>query len=150
MEEPVDARLAAVFGSETRLRALGVLAGAFRPLTAYRVAKVGRIPVQKAYEELRRLGKSGLVVRKDGGWVLCDGDVRSLLRRRVRIRWAEDLEAERRHRRAEFEALFDRLERTPHTPPPAGWQPKDPGRFRRSPRKDRILRRMGRRTSVHA
>jgi hypothetical protein len=54
MEPDVDPKLVALFGSETRVRTLAVLAGAFRPLAAYRVAKVGGIPVQKAYEEVRR------------------------------------------------------------------------------------------------
>ncbi len=150
MDAPADRGLTALFGSETRVRALAVLAGAYGPLTAYRVAKVGEIPVQKAYEEMSRLSESGLVAHRRGGWVLGDRDVRALLRKRVRIRWAEDMNAERQHRRAEEEALFDRLERVRHARPPAGLQPRDPGRFFRSPAKDDILRRMGRRTSIHA
>lgn len=150
MDALADRRLTALFGSETRVRALAVLAGAYGPLTAYRVAKVGEIPVQKAYEEMGRLSRSGLVAHRRGGWILVDRDVRALLRKRVRIRWADDLNAERQHRRAEEEALFDRLERVRHASPPAGWHPRDPVHFFRSPAKDDIIRRRGGRTSIHA
>ena len=91
----VDSALVAAFGSETRVRTLAVLANATRPLTAYRVALVGAIPVDKAYREVRRLAAARLVERRPDGWVLTDGDLRSLLRRRVRIRWDKEWDQER-------------------------------------------------------
>ncbi len=150
MEARTDPVLVALFGSETRVRTLAVLAGAYRPMTAYRVAKVGGVPIQKAYEEFRRLGRSGLVTQRESGWVLADADVRALLRKRVRIRWSDDLRAERAHNLPAEEALLHRLETVPHARPPPGWLPRDAGRFHRSPVKDKILRRMRRRTSAHA
>jgi hypothetical protein len=150
MEPGVDPRLVALFGSETRVRTLAVLAGAHRPVTAYRIGKVGAIPIHKAYEEVRRLGKVGLVAQRAGGWVLLDEEVRALLRRRVRIAWSEDWFAERNRRAEEERDLLERLRRIPHARPPKGWKPRDPKRFRRSPTKDRILHEMGLRESVHA
>ncbi|HLY76622.1 MAG TPA: hypothetical protein VKT21_01900 [Thermoplasmata archaeon] len=150
MEPAVDPKLVALFGSETRLRTLAVLAGAFRPMTAYRVAKVGEVPVQKAYEGLRRLGAAGLVVHQPDGWVLADKDVRALLAKRVRISWADDWFAERARRMSNEGPLLQRLRRMPRAKPPKGWHPRDPKRFVRSPAKDRILREMGLRTSLHA
>ncbi|MFZ0829704.1 MAG: helix-turn-helix domain-containing protein [Thermoplasmata archaeon] len=150
MEPAVDLKLVALFGSETRLRTLAVLAGAYRPMTAYRVAKVGDVPVQKAYEELRRLGATGLVAKQPGGWVLADRDVRTLLAKRVRISWADDWFAERARRISAEGSILQRLRVMPRAKPPKGWQPRNPERFVRSPAKDRILREMGLRTSLHA
>jgi hypothetical protein len=107
METVVDPLLVAAFGSETRVRTLAALAGARRPMTAYRVAKVGGVPVQKAYEEFGRLCQSGLVAQREGGWVLVDNDVRLLLRKRVRVGWSEDRfsgETERERRADEVKA----------------------------------------------
>ncbi len=85
MKPVVDPQLVAAFGSETRVRAFIVLANAHGPLTAYRVAKAGGIPVVKAYEEVRRLSAAGLVGREEEGWVLKDPDIAALFRRRARI-----------------------------------------------------------------
>jgi len=150
VEPEVDPGLVALFGSETRVRSLAVLASAHRPLTAYRIGKVGGVPLPKAYREIARLAKAGLVERKNTGWVLCDNDVRALLRRRVRISWADDWLTERARRLPEERALFERLRRTEHTPPPRGWRPRNPERFSRSPVKDEVLREMGLRSSSHA
>jgi sugar-specific transcriptional regulator TrmB len=150
MATRIDPRLVALFGSETRVRTLAVLAGASRPMTAYRVGKVGGVPLPKAYEEVRRLAVTGLVVRRASGWVLADPDVRALLLKRVRIAWSEDWFAERRRRAREAAAIFERLRQVPHRKPPRGWKPRNPRRFYRSPTKDRILREMGLRTSLHA
>ena len=141
----VNPALVTLFGSETRVRTLAVLAGAHQPLTAYRVAKVGEIPIPKAYEELRRLGKAGLVRKESAGWVIQDQDVARLLRKRLRIRWADDWFAELNRRRdRKVPPASGRAAR-----PPKGWKPRDPERFVRSPIKDEILRRMGLKQSIH-
>jgi hypothetical protein len=119
-------------------------------MTAYRVAKVGDVPVQKAYEVLGRLKTTGLVARQAGGWVISDADVRMLLAKRVRISWADDWFAERARRVAAEGQLLGRLRRLPRARPPRGWQPRNPKRLNRSPSKDRMLREMGLRTSVRA
>jgi|SRR5208282_875702 len=90
MEFSVDPRLVAVFGSETRVRTLAVLASANGPMTAYRVGKVGEVSMPKVYREIYRLSEVGLVGRRGDGWILLDDDVGGLLRRRVRISWSED------------------------------------------------------------
>lgn len=149
MESRIDPRLVALFGSETRVRTLVVLAGAYRPMTAYRVAKVGEVPVQKAYEEMRRLVRSGLVARRDGGWILVDGDVRALLRKRVRVLWYDDWRAERERTAPARRSFLRRLETLPPLKFQKGWKPRNPESLVRDPRKDEILRELGRRTSVH-
>lgn len=149
MEPEVDPALVALFGSETRLRTLAVLANAYRPLTAYRVGKVGDIPLPKAYDEIRRLGKAGLLRRRAGGWVLVDRDVRALLRKRVRLFWYEDWRAERERTAPARRASLRRLEKAPSPRFPRNWKPRKPESFARDPRKDQILRILGLRTSLH-
>jgi len=90
MELEVDPLIISVFGSETRVRTLATLAGAARPMTVYRVGKTGGIPLPKAYREVERLEKAGVVRRAKSGVELVDPDVRDLLRKRVRITWSED------------------------------------------------------------
>jgi DNA-binding transcriptional ArsR family regulator len=150
MEHEIDARLVAAMGSETRVRVLAVLAGAFRPLTAYRIGKTGDIPLPKTYREIYRLEKAGIVARRSSGWVLLDDDLRAMLRKRIPIRWWEDWSSERSHRFAAQASLVKRLEKRGHPPPPRGWRPKDVRSFVRSPLKDRVLKEMGLRTSLHA
>ncbi|MFZ3355657.1 MAG: hypothetical protein WA549_02730 [Thermoplasmata archaeon] len=150
MEPEIDPPLVAAFGSETRVRVLAVLAWASRPMTAYRVGKTGDVPLPKAYNEIYRLEKAGLVGRRRSGWVLLDDDIRALLRRRVRILWLDDWVSERSRRATGENALLERLSRIRHPPPPRDWKPKDPQRFARSRLKDRVLREMGLRTSIHA
>ncbi|MGA7923687.1 MAG: helix-turn-helix domain-containing protein, partial [Thermoplasmata archaeon] len=67
MESEVDLTMVALFGSETRVRVLAVLAGAYGPLTAYRVGKTGGVSMPKAYREIGRLHKAGIVARKGAG-----------------------------------------------------------------------------------
>jgi hypothetical protein len=150
MTEAVDPRLVALLGSETRLRVLAVLASAYRPLTAYRVGKTGAVPLPKAYRELYRMEQAGLVARDGTGWTLLDRDVRSLLRKRVRIRWFEDLRAERDQNSRRRRATLRRLNSL--TPPqfPVDWKPRDPNEVARDLRKDEILRGLGLRGSIHA
>ncbi len=87
MELEIDPRLVAAFRSETRVGVLAVLAGAFGPMSAYLVGKTGGIPLPKAYEEIYRLEKAGLVGRRGSGWVLLDNDIRMLVNKPVPIRW---------------------------------------------------------------
>jgi hypothetical protein len=145
----VDPLLVAVFGSETRVRTLAVLANAYGPMTAYRVGKVGGVPMPKVYREIDRLARRKLVARTGDGWVLLDPDVRALLRKRVRIHWAGDWLAERARRLPEERALLERLARTVHARPPARWAPRAPGRLSRTPFKDEALRELGLSTSAH-
>ncbi|MGA8302726.1 MAG: hypothetical protein WA691_05785 [Thermoplasmata archaeon] len=151
MKTEVDPVLLAMCGSETRLRTLAVLASAYRPMTAYRVAKVGEVPVQKAYEEMRRLSEAGLVAWRGGGWALIDDDVRALLRRRVRFRWDEDWDRARSGKAGKVMADLDRIRSEVR-----GLDFYDPdNRISRAARqelerdseKNRILRRYGARVS---
>ncbi|MGC2034987.1 MAG: helix-turn-helix domain-containing protein [Thermoplasmata archaeon] len=149
MSSELDPALAAAFGSETRLRVLAVLAHAYGPLTGYRVAKTGGVSIPKAHEQLHRLERSGLVAHREDGWVILDRDVRILLRKRIRIRAWDDWLTEKAEKEPRIVALFDRLSRAPHAEAPKGWEPRDPKRFHRDPRKDKILGRMGLPRSLH-
>ena len=90
MRSNIDPALVDLVGSEARLLSLAVLANADAPMTGYRVAAVADLPRQKVYPLLRRALDSGIVRRTEAGYVLIDGDIRDLLRRRVRIEWSED------------------------------------------------------------
>ena len=160
MRPMVDSALVAAFGSETRVRTLAVLANASSPLTAYRVALVGGIPVDKAYREIRRLAATRLVERLQRGWVLKDEDLRSMLRRRVRIRWDEEWDQERLTWAEETPNLLSkglasiraRLRADPGYLRPRGWKPTTPARrtiseMNRPSEKDAILRKAGLRSS---
>jgi hypothetical protein len=150
MSSPLDGRLVALLGSETRTRVLGCLANAFRPLTGYRVGRTVGVPLPKVYRELKRLRASGLVVQQGGGWVLGDEDVRHLLRKRFRVSWAADWFGEIARRAPEDRAIAARLRALPPPRFRTGWTPRNPVRFRRDIEKDRLLRILGRRTSQHA
>jgi hypothetical protein len=149
MKPELDAALSAAFGSETRLRVLAVLSNAYRPLTGYRIAKTGDVPIPKAHEQLHRLERSGLVAHLVDGWIIQDRDVRALLRKRIRIRAWNDWLTEKAEKEPRVAALFDRLSKAPHAEAPKGWKPRDPKRFHRDPRKDLILGRMGLSRSIH-
>lgn len=88
----LDAGLVMLFGSQTRVSVLAVLAGASRPLTGYRVAKIAQVQPIKAYAELRRLREAGFVRETSSGWEISDPQVRRLVGTRVRIAWSEDWE----------------------------------------------------------
>ena len=150
----VDPGLAALFGSEDRVRTLAALANADAPLTAYRVATVVGIKPGNVYRELKRLIQVNEVERaptSDGkpGWKLVDGDVRALLRKRLRVVWSEDLflGARERGRRAALAVRrssrdpLDFAAFSPGLPPSAA-------AVRRRLEKDRVLARAGGRTSV--
>jgi hypothetical protein len=143
----IPADLIAIFGSETRVRVLAALAGAYAPMTAYRVGKVGEVPLPKAYEEVRRLAQAGSIVRKGPGWVLRDEDIRHFMRKRLRVvswdDWWNELDrtAARRH------ALLRRSMARPLPRFSTDWKPRTP--VRRDPRKDALLREAGLRTTAH-
>lgn len=146
----IDPRLTVLFGSETRVRTLAVLAGAHRPMTPYRVGKVGSIPMAKVYREIARLGRAGLLRQEGGGWILVNDDLRRFLLRRIRVAWGKDWFQERSQRASRETIILERLRRIPHPRPPEGWKPRTPKRFDRSPIKDQILQEMGLRASLHA
>lgn len=122
MELEVDPLIIAAFGSETRVRTLATLAGASRPITVYRVGKTGGIPLPKAYREVERLERAGVVRRAKKGVELIDPDLRDLFRKRVRILWSEDqrrLESARAARGAKVGAEDDSwFEPSRYTPNP--------------------------------
>jgi len=49
-----DPALLSLFGSQTRLLTMAVLANADEALTGYRVAKIAGLPREKVYPELRK------------------------------------------------------------------------------------------------
>lgn len=115
-----------------------MLANAAAPMTAYRVALVGGVPVAKAYEEIARLARAKIVERRGRGWVLRDSDIRALLRRRVRITIRPSPSATRQLYRR-FRAL-----------PPPSWDGLGSIRYdlRRRREKDALLVKHGLRPSV--
>lgn len=149
MPESLDTRLATLFGSETRLRVLAVLAGAPRPVTGYRLAVAAAVPFSKVYRELARLERAGLVARGPGGWRAADADVVRLLRKRVRVAWDGPWFTERQRRRRADRRLLDSLERRAPPPFPDRWTPRNPRTVTRPAAKDAILRRLGRAESSH-
>jgi hypothetical protein len=149
MRAPIDSRLLAAFGSETRVRTLAVLANAFRPLTAYRIAKTGDILLSKVYGELERLAGAGVVARRGKGWVLLDWELGFLVAKRVRVSWSEDLESARSMHAREADSIHARLGSIPRAKPPAGFFPRNRSTYERPAFKDRRLRELGLPSSVH-
>lgn len=154
MPIPVDQGLALLFGSETRVRTLAPLAGSNTPLTAYRIAEVAELPRTKVYEELARLKSTGWVVGVTGAagqtlWRLTDPDVRSLLRRRMRIYFASDLVREASLRSIDARKVIARSRRMglPAGVLQPGFTPRNAKDYRRPPQKDALLARLGLRTS---
>ncbi len=96
MKVEPDPALVQLFGSEARLLALAVLASADRPLTGYRVARTAGLSKIKTYQQLRRAWAAGWLTRTSAGYALPDGDLRTFLRKRIRIRWADDMTASAR------------------------------------------------------
>jgi hypothetical protein len=150
----VDPGLAALFGSEDRVRTLAALANAEAPLTAYRVASMVQMKPPNVYRELKRLLEVDEVKRAttpDGqsGWTLVDLNVRALLQRRQRIVWSQDLSRgmEARERRAAW-AIQQSRQR------PIDLSKFEPGRpltaeeIRQRRLKDKTLARAGARRSV--
>jgi len=150
----MDPGLPALFGGDTRASILAVLAGASTPFTGYRVAKVAQVQPIKAYAELRRLRDGGFVSETSNGngktsWVLADPDLRSLLTRRIRVAWWNDWEpgAERRALRAKAAlARVGRFNLSKFKANPSIIS--NPEEYTRPAEKDRVLKRMGLRTSM--
>lgn len=152
----VDAGLAALFGSEDRVRTLAALANAEAPLTAYRVAAMVGMEPPNVYRELRRLVKVNEVTRVStpegrNGWTVVDPDVRALLRRRLRIVWIQDLSRGARDRERRAVLAMQRSRRDPldlskFTP----GRPLTDSEIRRRREKDEVLQRAGARTSVRS
>ncbi len=160
MADSCDPALEGAFGSRTRLLTLAALANSDEPLTGYRVALVANLPRPKVYAELRKGIQSGLVERVSGGFRLVDPDLRALLRKRVRIRWDAEWDRSRRGWNEETAGLLRaglaevraRIQQNPGYLRPPGWKPPPEARswqseLDRSPQKDRVLRRVGLRTS---
>ena len=160
MADSWDPVLEAAFGSRTRLLTLAALANSDEPLTGYRLGVVAGLPRPKVYAELRRGIKSGLVERVSGGFRLADPDIRTLLRKRVRIRWDAEWDRSRKNWNEETAELLRaglaevraRIQQNPGYLRPPGWKPPPEARswqmeLDRPPQKDRVLRRVGLRTS---
>ncbi len=150
----VDPGLAALFGSEGRVRTLAALANAEAPLTAYRVARMTGSPPPNVYRELMRLLRCHEVERArtpegKAGWWLVDADVRGLMRRRQRVVWSEDLLRGSRDRGRRAALRIRRSSRAPldlsrFAPGPV---PRATA-VRRRVEKDRVLAKAGARPSV--
>ena len=153
----VDPRLVALFGSETRVRALAPLAGSTEPLTAYRIAEISGAQRTKIYAELRRLSSAGIVreLPSSGNrskWELLDPDVRRILRRRARVVRAQDLLAEAPRLARATRRILAAYAKNP-LPSRLLGKPSDvvhPSDFYRPPEKDRILASLGLQVSRHA
>lgn len=151
MEGTFDPGLAYIFGSQTRLLTMAVLANSEEPLTGYRVAKVANLPRQKVYPEINRGVEMGVIERVRGGCRLSDPDIRALLRKRVRIRWAEGWDRARAGKAAGVAAELDRIRlslKGVRTYDPANGIPAAALReLERDPAKNQLLRRAGARPS---
>ncbi len=160
MTETIDTVLEAAFGSRARLLTLAALANSDEPLTGYRVAVVANLPRPKVYVELRKGIEAGLLERVSGGFRLSDPDLRTLLRKRVRIRWDAEWDRSRKRwneetaelLRAGLEEVRGRIRQNPDYLRPPGWKsPPEASRWQkeleRPPQKDRVLRPAGLRTS---
>ena len=156
MRAGVDPALLSLFGSQTRLLTMAVLANADESLTGYRIALIAGLPREKVYPELRKGVATRLLVRTPDGYQLIDEDVRRLLRKRVRIRWDKEWDREREgwneRTRDRLDALLASIPRDPAYLRPRRWKPSVSARAvirekRRPPSKDRLLRRLGLRTS---
>lgn len=150
----VDPGLATLFGSEDRVRTLAALANASAPLTAYRVATIVGIKPPNVYRELKRLllfheVEKAPTPENQDGWVVVDPDLKTLLRRRLRVVWSQDLtrgaqERERRAAMAMQRSARDPLDLSKFKP---GRTPSA-NEIRRRSQKDAVLAKAGARTSV--
>lgn len=151
MRTTLDSPLSALVGSRTRLLTMAVLANSDEPLTGYRVAKVAGLPRTKVYPEIRRGLASGLLVQTAAGFRMTDPDVRTLLQKRVRIRWYDEWNRSQAGSAAsvdrELERILSELEGI-RTYDPTNRIPAQALReLKRDPERNRILRRLGLRPS---
>jgi Sugar-specific transcriptional regulator TrmB len=160
MPGSMETNLGSLFGSRARALTLAVLANAEGPLTGYRIAQVASLPRPKVYAVLRQLYKAGFVQNAKGGVRLTDPDLRSLLQKRLRLRWSEEWDSAREGWSEENPRLLSagladirtRIRRDPDFLRPRGWKPPPSARkiereLRRPASKDAGLRRRGLRTS---
>jgi hypothetical protein len=152
MEAEVDPGLGSLVGSRARLLTLAVLANSDEPLSGYRIAKIASLPRVKVYPEIRKGIEAGILARDGQGYRMVDIDLRSMLRKRVRIRWDEEWDRARSVRatnsaddleriRASLKGvrLYDPKNRVPRTAI---------RELERDPEKNRILRRLNLRPSA--
>ncbi len=146
----VDPALAALFGSENRVRTLAPLASSSVPLTAYRIAQMVDVPRTKVYEELAELAARGWVrklrmTRNRSVWELLDPDVRRLLRRRARVVTMAELSAASDEMAARTRSVLAKNRRNPIAPSllRGAFTPRNPEDFARPDQKDAVLRSMG-------
>jgi hypothetical protein len=159
MKTDVDPSLLSLFGSQTRLLTMAVLANADEPLTGYRVAAIAGLPREKVYPELRKGITTGLLTAARDGFRMVDMDIQALLRKRVRIRWDEEWD---RARTGWNEETRNRLTTFLASIPtdsaylrPKGWKPSPSARkaireMERPLSKDVVLSRRGLRTSARS
>lgn len=160
----VDPGIVALFGSRNRALVLAALANASGPLSGYRVAKIFGGQKIKVNAELNRLAKAGIVSKARNvngrlGWTLEDQDLRKLLRKRIRICFANDWDQGRTGSGEAVDRLLAEIEASLPDPKvnlqfyrPSGWKPSSTAQVAlqemvRNPEKDAILRKYGARTS---
>jgi len=152
METEIDPALSSFVGSQTRLLTLAVLANTEEPLTGYRVAKIASLPRVKVYPEIRKGIETGILVRDGVGYRMVDTDLRTLLRKRVRIRWDQEWDRARAVQAANVTADLKRIQASlkgirlydPRNRVPAAAIRE----LERDPEKNRILRRLKLRPST--
>ena len=146
----VPAKVEVLFGSQTRAKVLGYLAGSTIPQTGYAISKRLEVGVSKVYEELKRLESSGVLVasldaKGSRTFLLNDRDLRNFLVRSIRILPAEDWFSPEQI--AERRKVFEETRRldvpVPRVPPRAEGRPFA-NEFRRPPAKDRAMKRLRR------
>jgi hypothetical protein len=157
MDAGVDPTLLSLFGSQTRLLTMAVLANATEPLTGYRVAVIAGLPREKVYPEIRKGLATGLLTSTKGGYRMVDSDVRCLLQKRVQIRWDKEWDRERtgwnERTQDRLKAILASIPSDPTYLRPEGWKPPASARalireMRRPKSKDALLRGRGLRTSL--
>jgi hypothetical protein len=155
----IDPGLVSLFGSQTRLLTMAVLANADEPLTGYRVAKIADLPRIKVYPEIRKGVATNLLARDGVGYRMIDNDVRTLLRKRVRIRWDKEWDRAREgwneQTRDRLAEILASIPKDPGYLRPKGWKPSASARtalqeMDRPASKDTLLRRRGLRTSARS
>jgi predicted transcriptional regulator len=153
----VNPALVALFGSETRVRALAPLANSSRPLTAYRIAKMTGAQRIRVYSELRKLAAVGIVREVQGSWgrsewELVQPDLRNMLRKTARIVSMDEW----REGRVERSAITKRvMEGGRRVPVRVGaftndQRAKFEEEFSRPREKDVVLKKLGLKTSRYA
>ena len=155
----IDPGLVSLFGSQTRLLTMAVIANADEPLTGYRVAKIAGLPRIKVYPEIRKGVAANLLARDGAGYRMIDNDVRTLLRKRVRIRWDEEWDRARKgwneQTRGRLAEILVSIPKDPGYLRPKGWV-RSPSALKaikemeRPTSKDALLRRRGLRTSARS